>query len=145
MRYYIFAAVLILFSIISVLGIPILVNLTEEKLISLEIPENNSAVAGIQTYNIPPLSKNTPPPDLSARSLFVLDLGTGTVLHQKDAHIPLPIASTTKIVTALVGSEYFQPNSVLTVNKGAEIGGATVGLVRGENLSFRSLLYGMLF
>jgi len=71
-------------------------------------------------------------------------LATDTILYQKDINTPLPIASTTKIMTALVASDYFKQNSILTVNQGASIPGSRVGLVNGENLSFRSILYGML-
>lgn len=120
------------------------INFTEDYLISLRIPQNNSNIAGIQKYNIPPVSKNLPVPSVSARAVLIKDLATDSVLFQKDATLPLPIASTTKIMTALVASEYFRPNTVLTVRQGAEIIGTRVGLFKGENLSFRSLLYGML-
>lgn len=144
MRYYFYSAGLIILAIIFAITLPTLTEQSESILLSLEIPQNNSAVLGIQKYNIPPVSKNILPPEISARSVLVKDLGTGTILYQKDANLPVPIASTTKIATALVASEYFHPNSILTVNLGAEINGAKVGLLKGENLSFRSLLYGML-
>ena len=144
MKYYLYSGALILLATALTISIPILSELAEHSLISLEIPQNNSNVAGIQKYNIPPVSKNLNPPQLSARAILVKDLGTETMLYQKDANNSLPIASTTKIMTALVASEYFKPNSVLTVKDGANISGARIGLIRGENLSFTSLLYGML-
>lgn len=144
MKYYLYSAGLIFLAIVTAIAVPIMVDQTDTYFSSLQIPQNNSSVAGIQKYNIPPLNKNIPPPKVSARSILVKDLGTGTILYQKEANLPLPIASTTKIATALVASEYFQPNSILTVNRGAEINGARVGLFKGESLSFRSLLYGML-
>lgn len=144
MRYYFYSAILILVAIVIVTTLPFIVNLTEGLLISFQIPQNNSQVAGIQKYNIPPLQKNMSNPSLTARAIFVKDLTSGVTLYQKDASIPLPIASTTKIMTALVASEYFKPNSALTVNVGASVTGAKVGLMAGEDLSFRSLLYGML-
>lgn len=125
-------------------SLPAVINLTEDFLLSLEIPQNNSSVAGIQKYNIPPFDKNIPTPKFSARAIFVKDLITGTILYQKDASQPLPIASTTKIMTAIVASEYFKASSVLKVKIGAGVAGARVGLISGEDLSFRSLLYGML-
>lgn len=144
MKYYIYSALLILVAVVAVTITPFIVDFAESSLLSLQIPQNNSNVAGIQKYNIPPVSKNLSVPQLSARAVLVKDLGTGTVLYQKDANIPLPIASTTKIMTALVASEYFKPNSVLTVKEGDKISGARVGLISGENLSFASMLYGML-
>ncbi|TSC86307.1 MAG: Uncharacterized protein G01um10147_919 [Microgenomates group bacterium Gr01-1014_7] len=144
MKYYIYSALLILITVVAVTLTPFLVEFAENSLISLQIPQNNSNVAGIQKYNIPPVAKGLPIPQLSARAILVKDLGTDTILYQKDANARFPVASTTKIMTALVASEYFKPNSVLTVKDGAGITGAKVGLVKGENLSFSSMLYGML-
>lgn len=110
----------------------------------IQIPQNNSNARGIQKYVYPPVSNGLPAPFFSARSILVKDLITNTILFQKDVSFPLPIASTTKIMTALVASEYFKPNSVLTVGSSASIGGARIGLTSGEKLTFRSLLYGML-
>lgn len=144
MKNYFYSAGIIFFAIVFAISLPVFVDFTEETLISFQIPQNNSRVAGIQKYNIPPVSKGMSSPQLSAKAALVKDLETDTILFQKDASIPLPIASTTKIMTALVASEYFQPNTPLKVKDGAEISGAKVGLFRGEDLSFRSLLYGML-
>lgn len=144
MRNYFYAIVLILSTAVFVSMIPGLSNSGQSILLSLQIPENNAQIAGVQKYNIPPVGKNLATPDISARAVIIKDLTTDTILYQKEAKAPLPIASTTKIMTALVASEYFQPNSVLTVKKGVSVSGAKVGLIAGENLSFRSLLYGML-
>ncbi len=144
MKYYLYSALLILVVVILVTALPFIVNLAGSSLISLEIPKNSSAVAGTQKYNLPPISKNILIPIFSAKAIIVKDLTTGTLLYQKDVSISLPIASTTKIMTAIVATEYFKPNSVLTVKAGAGIPGSKVGLISGEDLNFRSLLYGML-
>ncbi|MDD5147019.1 MAG: serine hydrolase [Candidatus Daviesbacteria bacterium] len=144
MKYYLYSAGLIILAIIITTAIPFVVELSENELISLAIPLNNSSVAGIQKYNIPPVVGSLPVPIVSARAVFIEDLATDTILYQKDANTPFPIASTTKIMTALVGVEYFKQNSILTIGSSANIPGSRVGLVSGENLSFRSLLYGML-
>lgn len=144
MKYYVFSAILIIVAIAIVIYIPLIINLSEITLISLQVPQNNSQVAGIQKYNIPPVSKNIPIPQFSARAVFIKDLTTNTVLFQKEANAQLSIASTTKIMTALVSSEYFKSNSSLRVNIGASVTGAKAGLISGEDLSFRSLLYAML-
>ena len=131
-------------AIIITIVAPIILESSENLITNIEIPQNNSQVAGIQIYKIPPISKNFSVPVLSARAVIVKDLATDTILYEKDANIAFPIASTTKIMTALVASEYFKQNSELTVKDGAMVTGARVGLTRGEDLSFRSLLYGML-
>lgn len=144
MKYYFYSAVLILLAIVIVIATPNVLDSLDTTFISFQIPQNNSNIAGVQKYNIPPLGNDKPPPQFSARAVLVKDLATDTILFQKDANTRLPIASTTKIMTALVASEYFQQNSILTVHQAADIGGARMGLLSGENLSFRSLLYGML-
>lgn len=144
MRYYLYSAIFILFAVIIAISAPFLLDLSDAFFTSLEIPRNNSQIAGIQKYNIPPVSRNFPVPNSGARAVLVKDLTTETVLYQKDANFPFPIASTTKIMTALVASEYFKQNDVLTVRSSAGIPGSKVGLISGEDLSFRSLLYGML-
>ncbi len=93
---------------------------------------------------LPPVSQSIPVPDLSANAILVKDLDTDTILFQKNVNVPLPIASTTKIMTALVAEDFFKPNSVLTVENATNTGGAVAGLVAGEKLSYRSVLYAML-
>lgn len=144
MKYYLSSAVLILVAILATLIVPLFFKKTDLALISYQIPENNALVAGIQKYNLPPVSKNIQVPVLSARSIFIKDLTTDAILYQKDVNRSLPIASTTKVMTALVASEYFKPSSNLIVKESASVTGARVGLFKGEDLSFRSLLYGML-
>lgn len=144
MKYYFYSAGLILIAVIIATFTPFLLNSADTLLISLQIPQNNSQVAGIQKYNVPPVGKNIAVPQVFAREVLVKDLATDTILYQKESSIPVPIASTTKIMTSLVASEYFKPNSVLTVGSSANTPGSRVGLSLGESLSFRSLLYGML-
>ena len=144
MRYYFYCALLIITGILISTTLPILLGFTDQYFISLEIPQNNSEVAGVQKYNIPPVSKNLPVPQVFARAILVKDLNTETILYQKNPNISFPIASTTKIMTALVATEYYKQGTVLTVSNSADISGSKVGLTKGENLTFRSLLYGML-
>lgn len=144
MKYYLYSAALIIIAIFIATFIPFLLESADFFFAGLQIPQNNSQVAGIQKYNIPPVGKNLPVPGFSARAVIIKDLATDSILYQKDADISLPIASTTKIMTALVASEYFKQNSVLTVGSSASTPGSKVGLYSGEDLTFRSLLYGML-
>ena len=144
MRHYLISGLLILTSVLFITVIPYFIENTENILIGFQIPKNNSSVAGIQKFNALPVSQNLPFPQNSARAILIKDLATDSILYQKDINVPLPPASTTKVMTALVASEYFKPNSVLTVMDGAQIDGSKVGLFEGEDLNFRSLLYGML-
>lgn len=131
-------------AVAAVLLIPGFTGVSQSALTNLQIPATTPAVAGVEKINIPPVSTGLELPLIGARSVLVKELATDTILYQKDVNFPVPIASTTKIMTAIVASEYFQQNSVLTVDRGAQVEGSKVGLVGGESLSFRSLLYAML-
>lgn len=143
MNYYFYSLSLILLTSILITLLPFIIN-SSKLLTANQIPQNNSKVAGIQKFNIPPISKNIQAPVVSARSVLVKDLATNTVLYQKDAGIRVPIASVTKVMTALLGSEYFKANQTLTIGESAKAAGSRTGLIKGEILTFRSLLYAML-
>ena len=121
MKYYLYSAALILIAIVFVLAGPIFLQSSETILVGVKIPQNNASIAGIQKYNIPPISAGLQIPETTARAVLVKDLATDTNLYQKDASVPLPIASTTKIMTALVASEYFEPNAELKENAASTI------------------------
>lgn len=146
MKYYFLAVLLILVGATLSLIVPILAGSANNILVSAEtkIPQNNSAVLSLQKFNRPPVISNNPVPDFSARAILVKDLASGEILYQKNAQTPVAIASTTKIMTALISSDYFKQNQALTVKNSALTPGSKVGLSYGESLSFRSLLYGLL-
>lgn len=99
----------------------------------------------LQNQNIPRLiNSQTTPPQLTAQAALIIDYSSGAMLFQKNIHQQLSPASTTKIMTALVGVEHFKPADSLTVPTQALVGGSSMGLVSGERITFRSLLYGMM-
>lgn len=84
-------------------------------------------------------------PVVQAPSVLVADLDTNTVLLDKQADAPRPMASTTKIMTALLALENGQPDDVITVPAAAlTVGGSSMYLSAGENLTLEDLLYGLL-
>ncbi len=145
-QYYLLSLAFIVVAIIVLLAAPLFINNTQQSLVgaNIIIPKNNSAVLAVQKYIYPPTSRQIDPPTLTARAVFVEDLATGETLYQKNSHERVPIASTTKIMTAIVGSDYFRQNSILEASEGAKIAGSRMGLTSGEKITFRSLLYGML-
>jgi D-alanyl-D-alanine carboxypeptidase (penicillin-binding protein 5/6) len=81
----------------------------------------------------------------TARGMCTLD-GTGRVLFAKNENKQLPMASTTKIVTALTVLENCTDlDTPFEVDKRAiGIEGTSIYLKRGEKLTVRELLYGMM-
>lgn len=91
-----------------------------------------------------PVSDSTPPPDITAASYIVFEPDSGTILAQKNSSAHLPMASTTKLMTALVALDTYTLDQVLTVNTADSAVGNTMKLIRGDSLTVRSLLYGLL-
>lgn len=97
-----------------------------------------------------PLSADTtvsayPAPPLRAKAAILVDLDTGKVLLAQNADARLPMASTTKITTAVVALQRSRLTDMVTVSQNAAtVGESTMGLKAGERLSVLDLLYGML-
>lgn len=82
-------------------------------------------------------------PQISAEGVYVVELASFTPIFEKNTHNKFFPASTTKIITALVANDLFQPDDVITVTK-LRSNGHTMGLVAGERITAENLLYGML-
>lgn len=83
------------------------------------------------------------PKGLTAQGVLVIDLPSGVILFQKNPTLRLSPASTTKIMTALVALEHFQPDQVLTVDTVIKEG-RVMGLLPSEKITAEALLYGTL-
>lgn len=94
----------------------------------------------------PPLRTFTAPPALTARAAFAIDSDTGRVLFNKESSNRLPMASTTKIMTAL--TLFDVPNLNLEdtaiVIKDDLVGEANMGLQVGMRVKIITLLYGLM-
>ena len=83
--------------------------------------------------------------DVSARSAIVLDGDSGRVLWEKNAQEECLIASTTKIMTALVVLEQGTLEDTVEIPAEATgIEGSSMYLTAGERLTVEDLLYGMM-
>lgn len=84
-------------------------------------------------------------PETSAQSAILIDADTGQVLYEHNADTPSLIASTTKIMTALVALEHLPPEQEVTIPKEAVgIEGSSLYLQAGEKLTVEALVYGLL-
>jgi serine-type D-Ala-D-Ala carboxypeptidase (penicillin-binding protein 5/6) len=85
------------------------------------------------------------PPHMSAPSWILEDVATGQVLDSSHPRMRRPIASTTKILTAILVIESAELSARVTVSATAATqSGASLGLEPGEQISVRQLLYGLL-
>lgn len=85
------------------------------------------------------------PPSLSAEGVFAADLETGFVFFEKESSKDLPIASLSKLMTALVSLEAVNQYQMITIRPEdiAAEGGAG-GLAAGQKLPASELLYPLL-
>ena len=85
------------------------------------------------------------PPTINALAAVVLEVSSGRVLYSKNATVRRSIASTTKIMTAIVALENGGLEDEVTISKrAAGIGGSTIGLQAGQKFTLKELLYAML-
>lgn len=83
--------------------------------------------------------------NLSAKSAIAVDAETGEIIFNKNSKEKLPVASTVKIMTALIALENADPSTVYTVSpKAAAVGENSMGLTSGEKLTLGELLYGLM-
>lgn len=125
---------------------------SEEKAIIIENeeePEKNiSYITQDQIYdyleNDPAIEVHNEP-SINARSAIVMDFETGAVLYQKNAFRKRPMASTTKIMTAIIALENCDLNEDVVISqKAANMGGSSMGIRAGSVVKMNDLLHGML-
>ena len=84
-------------------------------------------------------------PDTAAEAMIVLHARSGAVLAEKNADMPMLIASTTKLMTALTALELASPEHVITVrSEWTAVEGSSMYLRAGESYTLRELLEGLL-
>jgi len=83
--------------------------------------------------------------ETSATAAILIDADSGRVLYEKQADRQMLIASTTKIMTALVALEEGELSETVTVSSyAAGTEGSSMYLKAGEKLTLETLLYGLL-
>lgn len=81
----------------------------------------------------------------SARSAILMEAETGRILYEKNAHEALPMASTTKVMTALLALEKGTLSDTVTTGKNAfGVPGTSIYLTQGEQLTLEEMLYGLM-
>ncbi len=85
------------------------------------------------------------PSELSAVSAILIEAETGTVIYEKNADAQRAMASTTKIMTAILTIEAGDLDTEFVADSYAiRVEGTSMGLQEGDRVSRRDLLYGIL-
>ncbi|MDI6799162.1 MAG: D-alanyl-D-alanine carboxypeptidase family protein [Actinomycetota bacterium] len=94
---------------------------------------------------IPSLVFASPPPIITASSAILIDAKTGRTLWEKNSMVQRPVASTTKMMTAILAIENSNLEDIaITSPQAAAAGEAEIYLEPGEMITVRNLLLGTL-
>lgn len=94
---------------------------------------------------IPTLKHEALEPDIQAKAALIMDYDTGLLLYKKNIHEALPMASLTKIMTAILILEDHDLSEVVTVESDfAELEGVRIWLMQGERIRVGDLLKALL-
>lgn len=84
-------------------------------------------------------------PEINSRSSVVIDRNTNTILYGKNENTRRKMASTTKIMTAIIIIENCNLDETIEISKkAAGTGGSRLGLKTGDKITIRDLLYGLM-
>lgn len=82
---------------------------------------------------------------LESRIALIFDRASGRILYEKNGNKQTPMASTTKIMTAIVVLENANLNDIVTIDsKAAGTEGSRLGLKKNDKITVNDLLYGLL-
>lgn len=90
-------------------------------------------------------SNQTTAPNINSKHAIILEKSTKTILFEKAAYTKTAMASTTKIMTAIIALENCDLKEEVDISKkAASTGGSTLGISSNTKLTMETLLYGLL-
>lgn len=97
----------------------------------------------------PVLTVQGTPPVVQSQIAYLMDANTGNVLVNENGEAPVQMASTTKIMTALIAIQTGNLDQLVTIHQDAynEVwlhDGSSAGLVVGDQIPLKDLLYGLM-
>lgn len=130
-----------IFVILILLTSIITVNVSYANIDDNEVIDINS----IKQETVETANKVTEELKLNARIGLIFDRNSKTILYEKNGLKQVPMASTTKIMTAIVVLEKGNLSDVVTIDKkAAGTGGSRLGLKVNDKITVHDLLYGLL-
>jgi len=80
-----------------------------------------------------------------AASYAIIDMDNGTIILNKDSEKQVPIASLTKIMTAVVSLDLSRPTDIITITQtDTKVSPTRIGVIPGEKMTLHELLQGAL-
>jgi len=125
----------------------LLVCLTALACLLLALAPRASALQHVHRAPPPPPSGPTtaPPPPPPPKAWIPVDADTGAVIDQGNAHQPLPPASVTKVLTALIAVEQLQPGADIPISAQAQgMPARNMNMKAGQVWKFEDVLHALL-
>jgi len=126
----------------------LLVCLTALACLLLSFPASASALQHVHRAPEPPPPPGpttTPAPPPPPKAWILIDADTGAVLDQGNAHQPLPPASVTKVLTALIAVEQIQPGADIPISAEAQgMPARNMNMKAGQVFKFEDILHALL-
>ena len=152
-KYYLFASFLVILVTIALYkGVDVVASITQEPKVLYQVysvpatsvpilkeklyTEDQAATASAQTS----LTYEVFAQSITAKSAYVEDLSTGTILFERNSDRILLPASTTKLMTALTALEKYQLTDVVTVPELPKINGLKYEFAQGEQITVADLI-----
>jgi len=127
-------AVLFTISLFVIALLVILLFFLEHQRNKITVLESEPRAVNLASTQISPTVK------LEAKAAYVLDITTGNVLYAQNEEAQLPLASLTKLMTAIVASEYLKADESIAISDSDLLVEGNSGLVSGERWTVRDLL-----
>ncbi len=119
----------------TILGIILVIFLTVSLVLGSQIERGNVSVP-TKVVNLNQFDKLK----ITAKAVYVYDSRTGKVLYAKNENKRMPLASLTKVMTALVALDSASPNTRITITQNSLTPEGDSGLYVGETWSLKKLL-----
>lgn len=148
-----FAIILLIVALLLVIGVPLWLFTPLGNIITGQADLNApplTPLALAPSPRLPPqavLTVQGAPGTILASGAILMDADTGNILYEKQAETPLPMASTTKMMTALIAIQAGRLDQLITVGQNAvsqDKIGSNAELAVGDQLSLKDLLYALM-
>jgi len=98
-----------------------------------------STIAAVTAFGLEPEA------EIAAHAAILMDAKTGRILWERDAHNPMAMASTTKIMTAVLALESGRRNETVTVSRTAAAAPRMkMDLTSGEKILLYNLMLALM-
>lgn len=110
-----------------------------------DIEEEDISIEDLQALVVESVAEPIKEPNLNARAAIIYDRTTKEVIWGKNETQKRAMASTTKIMTAIVVLEHSNLSDVVTISqKAAGTGGSRLKINTGDKITIHDLLYGLM-